>query len=522
MEKDGGAHATARRPAEETEDEMDERARGEGAGKAGGAPAREAWLDALGGPSELRELIRARDWASTPVGPPSTWPRSLEVLVKTMLASRFPMILTWGPQLTQFYNDAYSRLIGSKHPAALGIDIRVTLAEAWDTLVPVIHEVMRTGVASWLPALLLLLERSGYREESYFDVSHAPAEDDSGAVVGMLAVCTEVTQQVLAERRLRLLRDLSTRAGDTRSVERTCQDVTAAIAGHPLDVPFALLYLRTPDGQRLSLQGCLGLPEGGPASPASVDLSREGDTVWPLARALAGEAVGVDDVDRRVTLKGGPFGDAVRTARVLPLASEGHAAPPGVLVVGVSPNRALDEGYLSFIDLLAGQVSVALRNARAYEEERRRAEALAELDRVKTAFFSNVSHEFRTPLTLMLGPVEDLLASRRLGDAERRELELVHRNALRLLRLVNTLLDFSRLEAGRLEASFEPSRCTWTASCGRSWSSTSCPTRSSSPSRAPSPCACARRARTPSSRWGTRARGFRGRSCRACSTASSG
>ncbi|NMO18574.1 response regulator [Pyxidicoccus fallax] len=435
---------------------MEERARDEAPGNGGAGSAREAWLDALGGHSELRELIRARDWESTPVGPPSTWPRSLKVLVKTMLASRFPMILTWGPHLTQFYNDGYSKLIGSKHPAALGIDIRVTLAEAWDTLGPVIQDVMRTGVASWLPALLLLLERSGYREESYFDVSHAPAEDDSGAVVGMLAVCTEVTQQVLSQRRLRLLRDLSARAGDTRSVERTCEDAIAAIAGNPLDVPFALLYLRAPDGQRLVRVGALGLPEDDGVSPPSVDLASDGDAVWPVARALAGETVRVDDVERRVALTGGPWGDAVRTALVMPLASEGNAAPLGVLVLGVSPNRALDEGYHSFFELLGGQVSVALRNARAHEEERRRAEALAELDRVKTAFFSNVSHEFRTPLTLMLGPVEDLLASRRLGDAERKELELVHRNAMRLLRLVNTLLDFSRLEAGRIESSFEP------------------------------------------------------------------
>ncbi|MCY1022114.1 ATP-binding protein [Pyxidicoccus sp. MSG2] len=419
-------------------------------------PAREAWLDALGGPSELRELIRARDWGATPVGPPETWPHGLKVLVKTMLASRFPMILTWGSQLTQFYNDGYSRLIGDKHPAALGIDIRVTLAESWHILGPVIRQVMETGVASWLPALLLLLERSGYREESYFDVSHAPAEDDSGAVVGMLAVCTEVTQQVIAERRLRLLRDLAARTGEIRGLERTCADVATAIAGHPLEVPFALLYLRSADGSRLHLHGAFGLPEGGDASPATVDLSAEGRAPWPLARAAAGETVRVEDVERRVTVTGGPWGDAVRSALVLPLASEGQGAPLGVLVAGASPNRALDEDYRAYFELVAGQVSVALRNARAYEEERKRAEALAELDRVKTAFFSNVSHEFRTPLTLMLGPVEELLASRRLGETERRELELVHRNALRLLRLVNTLLDFSRLEAGRLEASFEP------------------------------------------------------------------
>jgi signal transduction histidine kinase len=403
----------------------------------------------------MHARVSAHPWSSTPLGPVESWPPSLAVLVKTLLASRYPMVLIWGPHFIQFYNDAYSQLIGDKHPSALGEDIRITLAEAWDTLGPLIQEVMATGRANWIPALQLLLERNGYREESYFSVSHAPAEDDTGTIVGMLGVCSEVTQQVLGERRLRLLRDLASRAGEARSVGRTCQDVAAAISGHSLDVPFALLYLRTADGQGLRLCGATGLEEGGPVSPRSVALG-EGSSVWPLARAAEGERVRVDDVERHLALKGGPWGDAVRSALLLPIASSGQLAPLGVLVVGLSPNLALEEGYASFFELLAAQVSVALRNARAYEEERRRAEELLELDRAKTAFFSNVSHEFRTPLTLMLGPLEELLASGRLPEEAQQELRTVHRNALRLLRLVNTLLDFSRLEAGRLEASFEP------------------------------------------------------------------
>jgi hypothetical protein len=149
------------------------------------------------GPGEVRALMRARDWAATPVGPIETWPQSLRATVKTLLASQYPMVLTWGPEFTQFYNDAYAKFIGNRHPAALGIDIRVTLAESWDVLGPMIAEVMRTGVANWTPALLLRLERSGYPEETYFSVSHAPAENDKGEIVGMLAVCSEVTQQVL-------------------------------------------------------------------------------------------------------------------------------------------------------------------------------------------------------------------------------------------------------------------------------------------------------------------------------------
>src|SRR5213078_1810778 len=133
------------------------------------------------------------------------------------------------------------------------------------------------------------------------------------------------------------------------------------------------------------------------------------------------------------------------TALVLPLVLPGSERPAGILVAGVSSRLPLSEGYRAFFDLMAAGVTAALANARAYEEERRRAEALAELDRAKTAFFSNVSHEFRTPLTLMLGPLDDLLAADAapLPAQTREVLAVVHRNGQRLLRLVNTLLDFS-------------------------------------------------------------------------------
>lgn len=406
---------------------------------------------------EMAARINAFDWSQTPLGAITTWSQSLKSVVKTMLASRYPMILTWGADLTQFYNDAYSELIGDKHPAALGIDIRITLAEAWDTLGPMIETVMSTGVANWTEALLLVLERSGYREESYFSVSHAPAEDDSGEIVGMLGVCCEVTQQVLGERRLRLLRDLSSRASEARSVEATCRDVMAAIAAHPLDVPLALLYLREPDNT-LTLRGCIGLQAGEMASPRSFDLRAENPGIWSLAEAATGSTFVVDHINQHVVVPGGPWNEAVCSALVMPIAASVQTAPLGVLVVGISPNRALDEGYRSFYELLAGQVSVSIRNAQVHEEERQRSQALAELDQAKTLFFSNVSHEFRTPLTLMLGPAEDALSdvNQPLAPQQRERVELLHRNSLRLLKLVNTLLDFSRIEAGRIQAVYQP------------------------------------------------------------------
>lgn len=150
---------------------------------------------------------------------------------------------------------------------------------------------------------------------------------------------------------------------------------------------------------------------------------------------------------------------------ILPIAAAGRDRSAGALVIGLNPYRLHDDAYQGFLGLVAGQIAAAVANADSYDAERRRAEALAEIDRAKTAFFSNASHEFRTSLTLMLGPVEQMLAESReqiLGaqgeqiSASRDDLELIRRNGLRLQKLVNTLLDFSRIEAGRVQATYEP------------------------------------------------------------------
>jgi signal transduction histidine kinase/CheY-like chemotaxis protein len=378
--------------------------------------------DLFSGGGETGRLMAGLDWAGTPLGAVSGWPQSLRAAVRIVLSSRYPMLLLWGPEYSQLYNDAYSALIGDQHPAALGDDVRVTLEAGWDVLQPLIAEAMATGVASWVPALRLLLERAGYREEAYFSVSHAPARDDDGVTVGVLTVCSEVTQQVVGERRLRLLRDLPLQ---TVGVTETCSRLAAVIAADPLDVPFAAIHLRE-GGALRRVAGTSFDPPG-----------------WDLDAALH------DTVRLDVTrpFVGGPWGDPVREAIAVPLPSADRDQPFGVLVAGVSPSRALDDAYLSFFHLLAQQVALAVRNSMAYEEERRRSEALAELDRVKTEFFTNVSHEFRTPLTLMLGPLTDALAEP-LEPAQRERVDTARRNANRLLTLVNNLMTFSSLEAG--------------------------------------------------------------------------
>jgi PAS domain S-box-containing protein len=410
----------------------------------------------------MGERTRKFDWSKTPVGPVAGWPQSLKIAVRIMLNSRYAMWLGWGQDFTFFYNDAYARMtLGPKHPWALGRSAREVWAEIWGDIGPRAEKVIATGEATWDEGLLLFLERRGFPEETYHTFSYSPIPGDGGGVGGMLCVVTEDTERTIGERRLRTLRELAARTnGEARSAEDACQTAARTLADNPRDLPFALIYLLDDDTKTARLTGATGLPDGSPAAPQSVNLIGEGRGGWPLAAVLgSGHAEVMTGLEERFgPLPCGPWPEPPKQAVVVPMAKPGQNRPAGFVVAAVSPRLVFTDEYKGFLELLAGHVATTVSNARAYEEERRRAEALAELDRAKTAFFSNVSHEFRTPLTLMLGPVEDLLARSHtdLPPAAAGQLEVVNRNGLRLLRLVNSLLDFSRIEAGRVRAVYQP------------------------------------------------------------------
>jgi signal transduction histidine kinase len=416
-------------------------------------------LDCLAGGGEMGALMRSMDWSSSPIGPVSGWPQSLRTAVSILLNSRYPMFIFWGPHLAKLYNDGYRPILAAKHPWALGRPGPEIWPEIWDTIGPMVDRVVRHGEATWSRDLMLFMHRNGYAEECYFTFSYSPIRDETGGVGGMFCACTETTEKVLGERRLRTLGDLAAATAEARSEEEACRRAARILGTNAADLPFALLYLFEGDGRPARLAAAAGVEPGEPVSPQRVDLDSPG-WGWPLGRIAQGRgAETVGGLPARFgSVPARPWPEPPEVALLLPIADRGQDRPIGALVLGISPRRALDTDYRGFLDLVAGQVSMAVANARAYEAERRRAEALAELDRAKTAFFSNVSHEFRTPLTLMLGPLEDLLAQS--GDAvppgTREPLEVVHRNGLRLLKLVNTLLDFSRIEAGRVQAVYEP------------------------------------------------------------------
>ncbi|GGX60310.1 hypothetical protein GCM10010358_13580 [Streptomyces minutiscleroticus] len=390
---------------------------------------------ALGG--EMGTRFAEFDWSAHPLGAPSEWPAQWRDATATALTSRFPIVLWLGPELFLVYNNAYIQVLGDKHPAALGGAGERVWWDIWDPIGPMLAGVMETGEATWSDDLLLTIVSEGRPEERYFTFTYGPIIAGSGVVDGVFCVVTETTGRVLGERRLRML----TRMGGRLFRTRTAQEAVAAAVGacdgtHP-DVPLLAVYL---DGAEE------------PGVLAGVCEPVRGRLPERLTALLPGPAA---QPQRPLEVDLGPWlprpadGPGVQRGLLLGL-TEAADGRRGHLLLGLNPRRPLDEQYRGFCRLLADQVSAALANAGSFELERRRADALAQLDQAKTMFLTNVSHEFRTPLTLLLGPLQDAITAEE-DPKQRDRLETAQRNATRLLRLVDALLQFARTESERAD-----------------------------------------------------------------------
>ncbi|MDZ7991362.1 MAG: ATP-binding protein [Nostoc sp. EfeVER01] len=428
--------------------------------------ASNANVNFLIGGGEMGARMREYDWSKTSLGPTQQWPQSLKTAVRIVLTCRQPMFVWWGEELINLYNDAYKTIIGGKHPAALGQQASYVWREIWDQVGPRAESAMLKNEGTYDEALLLIMERNGYPEETYYTFSYSPVPNDQGDTGGIICANTEDTQRIISERQLALLRELAARTADARTFDEACTLSASCLESNPYDLPFAMIYLVDPDKQEVFLAGTCRIEQNHVAVPETVSLDADG--VWPFAEVIGTHQTKlISDLEMSFdSLPCGVWQRSPHQAIAVPIAASGQTGKAGILIAGLNPFRLFDDNYQGFIDLVAAQIAASIANAQAYEEERKRAEALAEIDRAKTVFFSNVSHEFRTPLTLMLGPLEDTLTNcaTLLPAKEREQLEMVQRNGLRLLKLVNSLLDFSRIEAGRVQASYEPTNlATFTA-----------------------------------------------------------
>ena len=263
-----------------------------------------------------------------------------------------------------------------------------------------------------------------------------------------------------------MLRALASRTAEARSEDEVWRVSVETLGEHRPTIPFAFLYTYRPSDRAAHLVGPRlrehpASARQAPSVEEALDppvIDCQTQNLWGLDTVLPREGIVVELGQRASALPSTNWPVPPEKAAVVPIRLREQSDAAGFLVLGIHPGRALDDAYHRFVRQIAAQIAIGLASARAYEQERHRADALAEIDRAKTAFFSNVSHEFRTPLQLILGPIEEVLpeAGERLGPERHQQLLTARRNALRLLKLVNTLLDFSRLEAGRAQAVYQP------------------------------------------------------------------
>lgn len=417
------------------------------------------YLAQVSGGGKMGELIRTKDWSLTPLGPLENWPQSLKTAVNLMLNSQQPTWIGWGPEATFLYNDAYiSVLSRAKHPLALGLPAAQVWNEIWDFCGPLVTKVFEQGEASFADSVRLFMFRGSYYEETYYSSSYSPIRDQSGKVAGVFCPNTEVTAKILAARRLRTLSELAANALVEKTTASACLTAIKTLSKNTEDLPFTLLYLTDDDGRYASLQQYAGVPDNSPlVLDQKIDLHDLSALVhFPLPEVFRTGRSKTVFVDESFLVPKGLADQNVTRALVLPVKAPGQENPIGILVAGVNPARKIDDDYFTFYEIVANQVATAIDNAKEAEEEKKRIDLMAEVDRAKTTFFSNVSHEFRTPLTLMLGPLEEMITHpQEINDLARKNLSMVYNNTLRLQKLVNSLLDFSRIESGRISAAFQ-------------------------------------------------------------------
>ena len=435
------------------------------------------------------QLVAAMDWSTTPLGPRSSWPRSLTNYVRMVLELRMAAILFWGPDHIQLYNDGYAVIMGPRHPKYLGATFRECWPEAYESIEPWMQRVLDRGEVVEVNRALIPLARFGFTDEAYFTFSFSPVLDDNGAVAGVLQLVTEVTDAVLGERRTRALHELSSQTSHARSIPVAVERATRVLGEHAADLPFSLLYLIDPlNRSRLTLDGTSGWSEWRTPFPSQIDLDERAtasslaahvsrvirDRQTVITEELAGEAG---------PLPGGPWPESARAAAISPIVSADHQEVTGVVICGLSPRLRPDAAYRDFIDLLCAQLGAMIGAARAFtkleEKNRDLEEAFRNLQVAQTQLVQStkmaslgelvagVAHEINNPLAFAVSHVqtvsrilEQLEEQLRLGASDvergglhraRERLREIQTGLERISTLVIKLRTFSRLDEGELK-----------------------------------------------------------------------
>ena len=332
----------------------------------------------LAGGGELGELIRTKDWSKTSLGPVEKWPQSLKIIVRIMLTSQQPIWIGWGSELIKLYNDPYKSSVGGKHPQALGQPASVVWSDIWKDIEPLLRQVMEKNQGTYSESQLLIMERNGYPEETYYTFSYSPVPGSEGEVGGIICVNTDDTQRVIGERQLASLRELAALTADAKTVDEACTLSAMALQANAKDVPFGILYRVEQTKKTATLAGAIGIDKTHTAVPEKIAL--DSNSIWPIAEVVeTREICIVSDLGKYFNhLPKGSWDQPPHQAVAVPITKSSHTGTTGVMIVGLNPYRLFDENYQRFLSLVSGQIASSIAHPQAYEEERKRAEEALE------------------------------------------------------------------------------------------------------------------------------------------------
>lgn len=429
--------------------------------------------DWLRGDGEIANIIRSKDWSTTPLGPIGLWPQSLQTTISLCLASNFPINILWGTDGIQIYNKGYKVLCGAVHPQAIGESYRVTWKSAWPALGEPFEKAL-LGETSFLENQRMFLHRNGYLEETFFTFSLSPIRDETGAVVGVFHPVTETTNAMINQRRTRLLRDMSCEAANSDNIHEAVLRIARTLEDYKSDIPGALILLEDANGDLLTFATTKGI-EG------LTDLRK-----WPIKEVLEeAQPYYINDMENRFGKIASPeYGDPIQRACLLPIRIIGQKKPIGFIAALLSTRLPYNESYMAFFDMFNNSVNLAITNARSneivaaehsalktlnvrLEEDRRVSEQIEQQLRdskttaeaatqSKSAFLANMSHEIRTPLAAILGFTEILKSPEVNSQDKEKYLGIISRNGNALVRIIDDILDLSKIEAGKINIENAP------------------------------------------------------------------
>jgi signal transduction histidine kinase len=365
--------------------------------------------------NETGRLFRQTDWSATALGPLHAWPHSLRTAVSICLNSRFPMFVWWGEGLVNIYNDAYIPVLGQRHPGAFGRPARDTWRDIWEVLGPQVEQVMQQGQATWNDRVLLVMERNGFSEETYFTWSYSPVHDERGGIGGLFCACSEETPRVLAER-------------ERDRLVRSAEDVAATLRNWFDQAPGFIALLRGPQFvfemanqayyQMVGHRRVIGLP----VFDALPDVRNQG----------------FEQLLRDVYETGQPF---VGRGMRLSVQREPGGAPEEVFI---------DLVYQPVYDA-DGRVAGIFVQGHDVTERLRALQALKEADRRKDEFLATLAHELRNPLAPIRQGVSVAKAPNASPERHRWALDVIERQSRHMAWLLDDLLDVARIAQGRLQ-----------------------------------------------------------------------